>query len=540
MEIKNHSIKDEPIQIKWAFSKDQCQKKLIDEKFKKVYISKLSPNVTPDLLRTHFGQFGPVYDIRVIMDKQTQKHKGFGFVLYKDRASLSKALEAGRTQIIEPQNEEVHLLKPKKQICCCQTFLRDELMIQKKQTQIESKINASNNDHHVIQKKSAKKEEGKNSEGFGSYDFDEVDNAKENAKDNNDIDQYCDDDEFDFGDDCDEGIGQNMNQNFLQNQKMEEMSHPRNPKQAKINMPNISLNRNQPKGSCYLPANPNLMNKTFNEDLNSWSRGDPLQQSSYGNNSSVSNNYSQHYPYSSYSYGSYYEEGSYFDDTDENPGNAYYNNIPANYTKQKIDMYEHQQPPPHHPNPKSGPKNPYHGYDYDDYYYNQQHPGQQHPGPQHPGPQHQGPQHPGPQQPFIRQPYDNVSIPDYRHAPMTYNTPPPQQQSPYPSAPNYEQGQHPPPNRSTIYNHGNQTIFLNPIDNYKESSKINQHAQQPQEQYNYGSYSQQEQYYNQEGFSYQNPQQNKNAPYPVQNLNHGQQKQYHQGKYAQQYPPQIR
>lgn len=107
MEKKCHFINEEPIQIKWAFSKDQCQKKLIDEKFKKVYLSKLSSNVTPEILKGHFGKFGAIVDIRVIMDKQTQKNKGFGFILFRDRDSLSKALVAGKIQILKALNEEV-------------------------------------------------------------------------------------------------------------------------------------------------------------------------------------------------------------------------------------------------------------------------------------------------------------------------------------------------------------------------------------------------------------------------------------------------
>ncbi len=47
---------------------------------KKLYVGNLSYNVTDDQLRSHFEQAGSVESANVIVDRQTNRSKGFGFV----------------------------------------------------------------------------------------------------------------------------------------------------------------------------------------------------------------------------------------------------------------------------------------------------------------------------------------------------------------------------------------------------------------------------------------------------------------------------
>lgn len=47
---------------------------------KKLYVGNLSYNVTDDQLKAHFEQAGTVESANVIVDRQTNRSKGFGFV----------------------------------------------------------------------------------------------------------------------------------------------------------------------------------------------------------------------------------------------------------------------------------------------------------------------------------------------------------------------------------------------------------------------------------------------------------------------------
>jgi RNA recognition motif-containing protein len=59
---------------------------------KKVFVGGLSWNTDDDGLRQAFEQFGEVSDVRVIMDRETGRSRGFGFVTFEDDDSASRAI----------------------------------------------------------------------------------------------------------------------------------------------------------------------------------------------------------------------------------------------------------------------------------------------------------------------------------------------------------------------------------------------------------------------------------------------------------------
>jgi RNA recognition motif-containing protein len=57
-----------------------------------IYVSNLSFNVTDDDLRGFFQEYGEVTSSKVILDKMTNRSRGFGFVEMTDDASAQKAI----------------------------------------------------------------------------------------------------------------------------------------------------------------------------------------------------------------------------------------------------------------------------------------------------------------------------------------------------------------------------------------------------------------------------------------------------------------
>ena len=51
---------------------------------KKIYVGNLSYSTTEETLRNQFSQFGKVVSVQIILDRETNRSKGFGFVEMED------------------------------------------------------------------------------------------------------------------------------------------------------------------------------------------------------------------------------------------------------------------------------------------------------------------------------------------------------------------------------------------------------------------------------------------------------------------------
>ncbi|WP_041576834.1 RNA recognition motif domain-containing protein [Bdellovibrio bacteriovorus] len=62
---------------------------------KKLYVGNLPYSVDDEALHQHFAQFGAVDSAKVIMDRETGRSKGFGFVEMTDDSAADQAIERG-------------------------------------------------------------------------------------------------------------------------------------------------------------------------------------------------------------------------------------------------------------------------------------------------------------------------------------------------------------------------------------------------------------------------------------------------------------
>lgn len=60
----------------------------------KIYVGNLAYSVTEDDLRNAFEQHGGVSSVAIIMDRDTGRSKGFGFVEMEDNAKAKEAIAA--------------------------------------------------------------------------------------------------------------------------------------------------------------------------------------------------------------------------------------------------------------------------------------------------------------------------------------------------------------------------------------------------------------------------------------------------------------
>nr|CAB3265476.1 CiGRP1 cold-inducible RNA-binding protein [Phallusia mammillata] len=77
----------------------------------KLYVGNLSYKVDDDMLREEFSKYGDVIEVAVVLDRDTNRSRGFGFVTYNTEAEAENAKEKlrdvdfhGRTLTVSDAN----------------------------------------------------------------------------------------------------------------------------------------------------------------------------------------------------------------------------------------------------------------------------------------------------------------------------------------------------------------------------------------------------------------------------------------------------
>ena len=79
----------------------------------KLYVGNLSYNVTEDQLSELFSQAGTIKQVTLIMDRDTQRPKGFGFVEMETQVEAQKAIEMFSDHEVDGRKLTVNLARPK-------------------------------------------------------------------------------------------------------------------------------------------------------------------------------------------------------------------------------------------------------------------------------------------------------------------------------------------------------------------------------------------------------------------------------------------
>jgi cold-inducible RNA-binding protein len=79
----------------------------------KLYVGNLSYNVTEQQLRDLFSQAGMIKEVTLIMDRDTQRPKGFGFVEMTTQVEAQKAIEMFNEHELDGRRLTVNMARPK-------------------------------------------------------------------------------------------------------------------------------------------------------------------------------------------------------------------------------------------------------------------------------------------------------------------------------------------------------------------------------------------------------------------------------------------
>ena len=80
-----------------------------------IYVSNLSYAVQDEDLREFFAEYGEVTSAKVIMDKFTNRSRGFGFVEMSDDAAAQKAIQELDGATVDGRSIKVNEAKPKEE-----------------------------------------------------------------------------------------------------------------------------------------------------------------------------------------------------------------------------------------------------------------------------------------------------------------------------------------------------------------------------------------------------------------------------------------
>ena len=81
---------------------------------KKIYVGNLSYSTTEETLRNQFSQFGEVETVTIIMDKITNRSKGFGFVEMTDDEAARDAISTLHQKDIDGRRVRVNEAEERK------------------------------------------------------------------------------------------------------------------------------------------------------------------------------------------------------------------------------------------------------------------------------------------------------------------------------------------------------------------------------------------------------------------------------------------
>jgi RNA recognition motif-containing protein len=80
-----------------------------------IFVSNLSFNVTDEDLQEYFAEYGEVSSARVILDKFTNKSRGFAFVEMSDEEAAKKAIQELDGATVDGRTIGVSVARPKEE-----------------------------------------------------------------------------------------------------------------------------------------------------------------------------------------------------------------------------------------------------------------------------------------------------------------------------------------------------------------------------------------------------------------------------------------
>lgn len=81
----------------------------------KIYVGNLSYRTAEDQLAQHFSKFGQISSTVIVIDRATNRSKGFGFITFNDDSAAQMAVQEMNGKEIDGRTVKVSIAKPPKE-----------------------------------------------------------------------------------------------------------------------------------------------------------------------------------------------------------------------------------------------------------------------------------------------------------------------------------------------------------------------------------------------------------------------------------------
>ena len=79
-----------------------------------LYVGNVNYRMTEDGLKQMFSEFGEVASAKIVIDRETGRSKGFGFVEMADADAADRAIQSLNDQEVDGRRLKVNIARPKK------------------------------------------------------------------------------------------------------------------------------------------------------------------------------------------------------------------------------------------------------------------------------------------------------------------------------------------------------------------------------------------------------------------------------------------
>lgn len=112
LKVPIHTLDGKKIDPKHATPKNRPK---TSNKTKKIFVGGVSQNTSTEDVRAYFNQFGKVEETVMLMDQQTKRHRGFGFVTFENEDVVDRVCEI-HFHTIENKKVECKKAQPKEAV----------------------------------------------------------------------------------------------------------------------------------------------------------------------------------------------------------------------------------------------------------------------------------------------------------------------------------------------------------------------------------------------------------------------------------------